>query len=42
VLWGVDFSESFEFFEFELFFAILLGLPFFLQFSGFYGFPSST
>jgi hypothetical protein len=29
VLGGVDFRGSFEFFNFEFFFALLLGLPFF-------------
>jgi hypothetical protein len=41
VLGGVDFRGSLEFFDFELFFALLLGLPLFVPFVGFAGFPSS-
>jgi hypothetical protein len=51
VLGGVDFSGSFEFlslrsscslyFDFELFFTLLLGLPLFVPFVDLAAFPSS-
>jgi hypothetical protein len=41
VLGGVDFRGSFEFFDFEFFFALLLGLPFFFLFADFCSFTSS-
>jgi hypothetical protein len=42
VLGGVCFSESFVILSFSaLFFAILLGLPLFMPFTGFVDFPSS-
>jgi hypothetical protein len=38
VLWGVDFRGSVVFSDFELFFALFLGLPLFLPFASFCGF----
>jgi hypothetical protein len=40
VLGEVDFRGSFEFFYFEHFFALFLGLPFFVPFVGFAVFPA--
>jgi hypothetical protein len=39
VLGGVDFRGSFEFFDFELFFALFLGLSLFVPFVGLAIFP---
>jgi hypothetical protein len=36
-----NFELSVEFFDFEVFFALLLGLSLLLSFTGFCGFPSS-
>jgi hypothetical protein len=41
VLGGVDFRGSVEFSDFELFFALFLGLPLFVHFVGLAVFPSS-
>jgi hypothetical protein len=41
VLGGVDFRESFEFFDVELSFAIFLDLPLFVPFIDLMGFSSS-
>jgi hypothetical protein len=41
VLGGVEFKGNFEFFDFELFFALFLVLPLFVHFVGRAAFPSS-
>jgi hypothetical protein len=41
VLGGADFRGSVKFSDFELFFALFLGLPLFVPFVGVAGFPSS-
>jgi hypothetical protein len=41
VLGGIDFRGSFEFFDFELFFALFLGLLLFVPFISLAAFPSS-
>jgi hypothetical protein len=41
VLGGVDFRGSIEFSDFEIFFALFLGLPLFVPFVGVVVFPSS-
>jgi hypothetical protein len=42
VLGGVDFRRSVEFFDFESFFALFLGLSLFMPFVGVAVFPSSS